>query len=76
MSFLFNFGVILPKALVALVDRHRDDILGRLMATTPLLPRETVHSLLGVNGSIDCGRKSLDDEGIVMDDLGRGLSRW
>lgn len=76
MSFLFNFGVILPKALVALVDRHRDDILGRLMAITPLLPRETVHSLLGVSGSIDCGRKSLDDEGIVMDDLGRGLSRW
>lgn len=73
MRFLFIFGVILHKALVTLVDRHRDDILGRLMVVTPVLPRETVHSLLGVSGSIDCGRKSLDDEEIVMNDLGRGL---
>lgn len=74
MSFLFNFSVILPTALVAQVDRHRDDILGSLMAVTPVLSREAVHSLLGVSGSIDCGHKSLDDDEIVMDDLGRGLS--
>lgn len=76
MSFLFSFGVILSAALVALVDRHRDDILGSLMAITLLLTREAVHSLLGVSGSIDCGRKSLDDDEIVMDDRGRGLSSW
>lgn len=76
MSFLFSFGVILSVALVALVDRHRDDILGNLVAIKPLLTREAVHSLLGVSGSIYWGCKSLDDDEIVMDDRGRGLSSW
>lgn len=75
MSFLFSSVVLLPTVLVALVGRHRDDVIGSLVTITPLLSREVVYSLLGISDSMGCGHKSLDDDEAVMDDLGRGAKQ-
>lgn len=43
------------------------------MAVMPEFPGGAIHCLLGSSDGVDCGRESLPDAEVVMNDLGQGI---